>query len=78
MLSKMNYCTKSTHAIGQNQSRVFLLPGNNEPFECSIDNKAWKTIGGPKMTGNFCAPQAREAAYIVYIYLCSFKMSSKQ
>ena len=31
------HCTKSTHATGQNQSRVFSLPGNNESFECSID-----------------------------------------
>ena len=34
----------STHAIGQNQSRVFWLPGNNESFECSIDNNARNTV----------------------------------
>ena len=34
------HCTNSTHAIGQSQSRVFLLSGNNESFECSIDNNA--------------------------------------
>ena len=28
--------SKHTHAIGQNQSRVFWLPGNNESFECII------------------------------------------
>ena len=27
---------KTTQAIGQNQPRVFLLPGNNESFECSL------------------------------------------
>ena len=32
------HCTKSTHVIGQNQSYVVLLRGNNESFECSIDN----------------------------------------
>ena len=36
------HCSKSAHAIGQNRSRVFLLPGNNESFECVIDNNAWK------------------------------------
>ena len=30
------YCSKSAHAIGQNRSRVFWLPGNNESFECVI------------------------------------------
>ena len=30
------HCTKCTHAIGQNRSRVFLLPGNNEFCECVI------------------------------------------
>ena len=30
------HCSKSAHAIGQNQSRVFWLPGNNESFECVI------------------------------------------
>ena len=30
------HCSKSAHAIGQNQSRVFRLPGNNESFECVI------------------------------------------
>ena len=30
------HCSKSAHAIGQNRSRVFLLPGNNESFECII------------------------------------------
>ena len=30
------HCPKSAHAIGQNRSRVFWLPGNNEPFECVI------------------------------------------
>ena len=28
--------SKSAHAIGQNRSRVFWLPGNNESFECVI------------------------------------------
>ena len=27
------YCSKSARAIGQNRSRVFWLPGNNESFE---------------------------------------------
>ena len=27
------HCSKSAHAIGQNRSRVFWLPGNNESFE---------------------------------------------
>ena len=36
------HCSKSAHAIGQNQSRVLLLPGNNESFECVIDNNAEK------------------------------------
>ena len=27
---------KSAYAIGQNRSRVFWLPGNNESFECII------------------------------------------
>ena len=35
-------CSKSTHAIGQNQSLVFWLSGNNESFECSIDKNARK------------------------------------
>ena len=30
------HCSKSAHAIGQNRSRVFWLPGNNESFECII------------------------------------------
>ena len=30
------HCSKSAHAIGQNQSRVFWLPGHNESFECVI------------------------------------------
>ena len=30
------HCSKSVHAIGQNQSRVFWLPGNNESFEYVI------------------------------------------
>ena len=48
------HCTKSTHAIGQNQSRAFLLSGNNESFECSIDNNARKTcIIHQKMAANF-------------------------
>ena len=34
------HCSKSAHAIGQNQSRVFWLPGNNESFECVIENNA--------------------------------------
>ena len=29
------HCSKSAHAIGQNRSRVFWLPGN-ESFECVI------------------------------------------
>ena len=29
-------CSKSVHAIDQNRSRVFWLPGNNESFECVI------------------------------------------
>ena len=33
-------CSKSTQAIGQNQSRVFWLPVSNEPFECIIRNNA--------------------------------------
>ena len=28
--------SKSAHAIGQNRSRVFWLPGSNESFECVI------------------------------------------
>ena len=28
--------SKSAHAIGQNRSRVFWLPGNNESFKCVI------------------------------------------
>ncbi len=32
--------TLCTHAIGQNRSRVFLLPGNNEFCECVIDINA--------------------------------------
>ena len=32
------HCSKFAHAIGQNRSRVFLLPGNNESFEYVIDN----------------------------------------
>ena len=31
-----DHCSKSTHAIGQNRSHVFWLPGNNESFECVI------------------------------------------
>ena len=31
------YCSKSAHAIGQNRSRAFWLPGNNEWFVCIID-----------------------------------------
>ena len=30
------HCSKSVHAIGQNRSRGFWLPGNNESFECVI------------------------------------------
>ena len=30
------HSSKSAHAIGQNRSRVFWLPGNNESFECVI------------------------------------------
>ena len=30
------HCSKSAHAISQNRSRVFWLPGNNELFECVI------------------------------------------
>ena len=30
------HCSKSAHAIGQNRSRVFCLPGNNESFEYVI------------------------------------------
>ena len=30
------HCLKSAHAIGQNRSRVFWFPGNNESFECVI------------------------------------------
>ena len=30
------HCSKSAHAIGQNRSRVFCLPGNDESFECVI------------------------------------------
>ena len=30
------HCSKSAHAIGQNRSRVFWIPGNNEQFECVI------------------------------------------
>ena len=30
------HCSKSAHAIGQNRSRVFWLPGNDESFECVI------------------------------------------
>ena len=30
------HCSKSVHAIGQNRSRVFWLPGNNESFDCVI------------------------------------------
>ena len=30
------HCSKSAHAIGQNRSRVFWLPGSNESFECVI------------------------------------------
>ena len=30
------HCSKSAHAIGQNRSRVFWLPGNNESFVCVI------------------------------------------
>ena len=30
------HCSKSPHAIGQNRSRVFWLPGNNESFGCVI------------------------------------------
>ena len=38
------HCSKSAHVIGQNRSRVFWLPDNNESFECVIivDNNAWK------------------------------------
>ena len=30
------HCSQSAHAIGQNRSRVFWLPSNNELFECVI------------------------------------------
>ena len=30
------HCSKSANVIGQNRSRVFWLPGNNESFECVI------------------------------------------
>ena len=30
------HCSKSAQAIGQNRSRVFWLPGNDESFECVI------------------------------------------
>ena len=30
------HCSKSAHAISQNRSRVFWLPGNNESFESTI------------------------------------------
>ena len=30
------HCSKSVHAIGQNRSCVFWLPGNNKSFECVI------------------------------------------
>ena len=30
------HCSKPAHAIGQNRSRAFWLPGNNESFECVI------------------------------------------
>ena len=30
------HCSKSAHAIGQNRSRVFWLPGNNESFEWCV------------------------------------------
>ena len=46
------HCTKSTHAIGQNQSLVFLSPGN-EFFECSIDNNARNVHYLFKMAINF-------------------------
>ena len=38
--------SKSAHAIGQNRSRVFWLPGNNESFECVLTI----TYGGPQGT----------------------------
>ena len=46
------HCSKSAHVIGQNRSRVFWLPGNNESFErvitithevCIIENGQSKT-----------------------------------
>ena len=36
------HCSKSAHTIGQNRSRVFWLPGNNESFECVITTKREK------------------------------------
>ena len=33
------HCSKSAHAIGQNRSHVFWLPGNNESLECVITIK---------------------------------------
>ena len=38
------HCSESADAIGQNQSRLLWLPGNNESFECSIDNNARKAL----------------------------------
>ena len=36
MIHRFVHCSKSAHAIGQNRSRVFWLPGNNESLECVI------------------------------------------
>ena len=33
------HCSKSACGIGQNRSRVFWLPGNNESFECVITHE---------------------------------------
>ena len=50
------HCSKSAHAIGQNRSRVFWLPGNNKSFECVITITHEKCVllkmARSKMSGN--------------------------
>ena len=46
-------CLKSAHAISQNQSRGFWLPGNNESVECIIRRTHGKSVFSFNMTINF-------------------------
>ena len=57
------HCSKSAHAIGQNRSREFWLPGNNESFECvTVNSKTTGTITAMFSSYDWMKPNLKQKA----------------